>query len=955
MITHTLDLVYNLALLVALSVISGFLRRRGGHPAWGAAAQGLLFGGAAVVGMMRPLALGPGLIFDGRSVMLSLCGLFFGPLAAGIAGGMAALYRLFLGGPGTPMGLLVIASSALLGLAFRRRGTRSARGLLAMGLLVHVAMVLLMLTLPGRTGLEVMRRLALPILLAYPLATLFIGRLLADQEAANRSLEALLESEGRFRSMAENSTDFIIRYDRKLRHAYLNPAALRMLGLEAGDIVGRTHRDFDLPEAVCAFWEERIRRVLETGQPLQTEFQFQGLAGWEVHDSRLIPEFDAAGNIQSVLAVSRDITERKRAQVLLEETLQRLDLAVSSGNLGIWDLDLQTGRLEWNDRMYELYGRSREAEPPSLELWADSLHPEDRAVTYDIYLAALRGERPYDPQFRILRPDGTIRFIQGDGLVNRDAQGAAIRITGLNRDITERKLAEQALLESEEKFRNLTQHLQVGIVVHAPDTSIQLANHEACRLLGLSQDQMMGRVAIDPAWHFLREDGSPLPPEGYPVAQVLATGRDLKHFVGGIHRPGAGDPAWVQVDAYQDVDERGILRYVVVTFVDITERRLVEQERQHLQAQIQQNQKMESLGSLAGGVAHDMNNVLGAVLALASANLEAQPPGSPLRTALETIIKAAERGGRMVKSLLGFARKTKAEERVLRMNEILRDEVRLLERTTLAKVRIEMDLAADLRPILGDESALNHAIMNLCVNAVEAMPPNGTLTLRTRNLAGPWIEVCVEDTGIGMPPEVLARAMDPFFTTKEVGKGTGLGLPLVFSAVKAHHGQMDIQSEPGRGTRVSLRFPALEPARTASTAPETPRDGSAQGAMKVLLVDDDELVQASTRMLLEIMGHPVETVPCGEEALARLEAGEETDLVILDMNMPGLGGLGTLPRLRSLRPDLPVLLATGRADQTALDLVEADSHTILLPKPFSRDEMAVKIQAAQRMRGENRP
>jgi len=266
-----------------------------------------------------------------------------------------------------------------------------------------------------------------------------------------------------------------------------------------------------------------------------------------------------------------------------------------------------------------------------------------------------------------------------------------------------------------------------------------------------------------------------------------------------------------------------------------------------------------------------------------------------------------------------------------------------------------MDLAEGLRPILGDESALTHAIMNLCVNAVEAMPPNGTLTLRTRNLAGPWIEVEVEDTGTGMPPEVLARAMDPFFTTKEVGKGTGLGLPLVFSTVKAHHGQMEIHSQPGQGTRVSLRFPAHEPAQAAPAAPEAPCAAPAQGGVRILLVDDDELVQASTRMLLEILGHAVETVSCGEEALARLEAGQEPGLVILDMNMPGLGGLGTLPRLRALRPGLPVLLATGRADQTALDLVEADSHTILLPKPFSMDDMAAKIQAAQRMGRENRP
>ena len=165
----------------------------------------------------------------------------------------------------------------------------------------------------------------------------------------------------------------------------------------------------------------------------------------------------------------------------------------------------------------------------------------------------------------------------------------------------------------------------------------------------------------------------------------------------------------------------------------------------------------------------------------------------------------------MVKSLLNFARQSPTEEHELDMNAILREEVELLERTTLAKIRLEMDLASDLRPILGDASALTHAFMNLCVNAVDAMPENGTLTLRTRNVDNDWIEVLVEDTGTGMPREVLEKAMDPFFTTKGVGKGTGLGLSMVYSTVKAHRGQIEIQSEPGQGTRVRMRFPACEP------------------------------------------------------------------------------------------------------------------------------------------------
>jgi signal transduction histidine kinase/ABC-type amino acid transport substrate-binding protein len=204
---------------------------------------------------------------------------------------------------------------------------------------------------------------------------------------------------------------------------------------------------------------------------------------------------------------------------------------------------------------------------------------------------------------------------------------------------------------------------------------------------------------------------------------------------------------------------------------DVTERTRAEDENAKLQAQLQQAQKMDSLGSLAGGVAHDMNNVLGAILGMASANIEAQPVGSPAYRAFDTIIQAAARGGKMVRSLLSFARQSPVDEQELDMNAILREEVSLLERTTLAKVRLEMDLAPDLRPVRGDASALTHALMNLCVNAVDAMPDDGTLTLRTRNVDEGWIEITVEDTGSGMPKEVLEKALDPFFTTKGVGKG----------------------------------------------------------------------------------------------------------------------------------------------------------------------------------------
>jgi CheY-like chemotaxis protein len=313
---------------------------------------------------------------------------------------------------------------------------------------------------------------------------------------------------------------------------------------------------------------------------------------------------------------------------------------------------------------------------------------------------------------------------------------------------------------------------------------------------------------------------------------------------------------------------------------------------------------------------------------------------------MEIIVRAAVRGRDLVKGLLSFARQGLAETAILDLNLLLQEEVKLLEHTVPPRIHLDLDLAPSVLPVKGDGNALTHALMNLCVNAVDAMPETGVLCLRSRNIERSMVEVQVEDSGIGMSKEVLDRAMDPFFTTKEVGKGTGLGLSLVYSIVKSHRGTLHIESEPGRGTRVSLRIPACLEAVDLPKAPPEQTPGEAPRYLGVLLVDDDPLLQASTQLLLEFLGHTVKVVSSGEAAMAELQAGLPCDLVILDMNMPGWGGAETLPRIRGFRPDLPVILATGRVDQIALDLAAGHPHVSLMAKPFALDDLRRGLEAA---------
>jgi len=494
----------------------------------------------------------------------------------------------------------------------------------------------------------------------------------------------------------------------------------------------------------------------------------------------------------------------------------------------------------------------------------------------------------------------------------------------------------RALRESEERLRSyLDQSIDVIFTLDSRGRFHYLSPAWE-RQLGYSTHELLGRAFIP----FVHPGDSDTFCDY--LAQVLAVGPGK---TSAPYRVKHADGSWrtFEANGTRLSTPDGEPQFMGVAH-DITERLQAEEKQRLLQIQLQQTQKMESLGSLAGGVAHDMNNVLGAILGLASASVATQPKDSPLHRALETIVKAAERGGKMVNSLLSFARQSPSAYQELDMNALLLEEIQLLERTTLARIRLVMDLTPDLRPIQGDASALTHTLMNLCVNAVDAMPLDGTLTLRTRNLGQDWIEIVVEDSGAGMPKEVLEKALDPFFTTKGQGKGTGLGLSLAHATVMAHRGQLAIESEPGLGTRVQLRFPAATPDVRVTAVTPPSRSGVVSLRLKVLLVDDDELIQSSIQTILDVMGHTVSTALCGEEALQQLEAGYTPDVVILDMNMPGLGGAGTLPRLRVMHPRLPVLLATGRADQAALDLVNSDALVTLLPKPFGMLELKTCLE-----------
>jgi len=370
-------------------------------------------------------------------------------------------------------------------------------------------------------------------------------------------------------------------------------------------------------------------------------------------------------------------------------------------------------------------------------------------------------------------------------------------------------------------------------------------------------------------------------------------------------------------------------------------RRLAEAEQRSLEARLQQTQKMESLGNLAGGVAHDMNNVLGAVMGLASIERERAEPESPAARSMETIVQACSRGRELVQGLLCFARHDLGEHKPVDLNRLVAEVVGLLSHTTLQRIQFHTDLDPDLLSVEGDSGALNLAFMNICVNALDAMPEGGSITVRTRNGEDGTVTVEFQDTGVGMPPEVMERATEPFFTTKPAGKGTGLGLAMAYGTVQAHRGTLALSSQPGLGTRVRMVFPGSR----ERPVPVHEDAGKARApGLSILLIDDDEMLRESISDVLTWQGHRAEGVPGGQEGLARLAEGHTYDLVILDLNMPGLSGHEVLPRLLAMRPDQRVLISSGYSDGSVKDLLEGRPNVRALSKPFTTQELDRKIR-----------
>ncbi len=739
---------------------------------------------------------------------------------------------------------------------------------------------------------------------------------------------ALKESEARWHVLVEQAGDAVELLDKEGRYLQVNEATCHALGYSRDELLGMTVMEVD-PNLTLEIYQNQFHASL--GQPAET---FETLHRRK--DGSLFPVEITTSTFQldgqaRVLAHVRDITERRRAELALRESEARLRAIVESSSdaIGVSKVGIH---IMVNPAYREMFGLAADEDLSGTSI-LELIAPEFREEVAQRARDRAEGRTvPNHYDIKGLRRDhSSFDLSVHASSYNVDDDLYTVVIL---RDITALKISERALRHSEEQYRGLFDSMGEGFALHEIltdeagqpiDYRFLDVNPAFVAMTGIPRERWIGHTVLEvlpgTEARWIREYG-----------QVALTGGSVT-----FEEESKELGRWYRVTAYRPAP----LQFAVLV-TDITEQKLRDAERRQLEQQMARSQKMESLGSLAGGVAHDMNNVLGAIMGLASLHQEQAPEESRLRKSMDTILKACTRGRTLVKGLLGFARQGLEEVRVLDVNEIIQEEITLLERTIPANVTINLDLAPQRLPILGDAASLSHLLMNLCVNALDAMPEGGTLSLRSVLVGSDAVAIEIGDTGYGMTEEVLDKALDPFFTTKPQGKGTGLGLSIAYGVVKAHRGRLELSSTPGAGTRILMTFPATTGLCAIELA-DAPSGPSGQ-PLRILVVDDDELIQDSVGELLRSLGHLPFAAPSGEAALRQLKEGLAVDAVVLDLNMPGLGGASTLPLLRASHPDLPVILATGKADQVAMDLATRTTRTLLLPKPFTGREITGVLQ-----------
>lgn len=823
-----LSLVYIYDLLNGIRWVSGSWTRQ--------VIIGFAIGGLGIVVMMMPWTFVTGIIFDTRSVLLAISGLFFGAIPTAVAIIMTATYRVILGGGGTVMGVSVIIASGAIGLAWRHARKRqltsfSFRTLYSLGLVVHVVMLALTLMLPPQSAITVLRGIAIPVMIIYPVATAAYGTLMVDRLRRQESTETVRESESTFRALFDQAAIGVAKIETATgRFVLVNQRYADIVGYSREELLALDFQTITLPDDRPA--DARNMKLLTSGRV-------------------------------------REFTTEKR--------YIRKDGTRVSANVTVSAL--------WNP-----------GEPP----------------TYDMAMIE---------------------------------------------DIAERKRAEEDTKRERAFFDRLVETAPEGIAITGDAGKVLRVNAEFVRMFGYSPDEAVGQIIDDlvapPA---LDEEARAITGQTSGGAEVrLETVRRRK------------DGSLVDVTLIAaPIRIEGKQEAVYSIYRDNTERRQAEQAREKAEATLRQSQKMEAIGTLAGGVAHDFNNLLTGILGNIALMRSGVSPTDPLIENLNAAEISARQAAALTKGLLTFSRNAIVQPEPMEITAALEKTLSLLKQSLPATIDIVRDYDPNAWNVLLDQSQVTQILFNLAINARDAMEGRGTLLIRVRNevvgeayiqsnafaRTGEFVHLSVSDTGPGMSPEILEHLFEPFHTTKPVGSGTGLGLSIVYGAVKQAEGWITATSTDSAGTTFDIYLPRClgqQPGRHAAPAPTlvSPRNST------ILVVEDEPVVSEVARAFLSRGGHAVLTAPDGASAVKTLRAHPAgVDLILLDMTMPGMTANETVKAIRALNPMVPILLNSGYTSNDAVRQMLMDGSVQgFLSKPYDSPQLLEAVQEILRIGG----
>ncbi|MGC9365379.1 MAG: PAS domain-containing hybrid sensor histidine kinase/response regulator [Fidelibacterota bacterium] len=772
-----------------------------------------------------------------------------------------------------------------------------------------------------------------------------------DQTEERQAQKALQESEERYRMMLEQAADAVFLHDETGRILDVNQKACQNLGYTREELLTKSIVDID-PEAI------------EAGK---SEFWSKVLAGehftFESHhlrkDGSIFPVEITMGSVQlssgpAALCIVRDVSERRRTEEQIHFQANLLQNVFDAIIASDTDDRIQV----WNKAAERIYGwKTKDVVGQKFH---DVLRPEYFYQSREKVMASINKDGIWSGEIIHHNKDGKIIHIQSTISSLKDTAGNFTGLVSINHDITEKKQAEEALRESERFLKAIFTSIQDGISVLNPDLTIRYVND-------VMNEWYSENLPLEGKKCFEVYRNKDVPCDTCPSIQCMKSGKTEFTIVPGL----PGSPVeWIELFSFPIKAQNSNEVTGVVEFLrDITDRKRAEVEKESLEAQLRQSQKLESIGTLASGVAHDFNNLLTVIMGHAQMALMQTDKGDPLHRSLKQIIDSSTRAADLTRQLLLFSRKEAMEFKPVNLNHTINNLLKMLGRLIGENISIETILTADVWNVEADEGNIEQVLINLAVNARDAMPNGGKLFIQTENVeitesdkkhilhaeVGNYVRIGVSDNGEGIPGDIRDKIFDPFFSTKETGKGTGLGLSVVYGIVKKHRGWINVYSEVGKGTRFSIYLPATTISEKSDREAYFSIGESLYGnGEHILLIEDERGVLDMALDALQNYNYIVHTASSGKQAEEVYQKEEGNfDLIFSDVVLPDTNGYELVHLLTRNDPDMSIILSSGYTDEQIRKTIGKDKKILFIQKPFSVNALLELVKKSLKNRTKN--